>query len=111
MIREIPITITTQYAFDEKAADQFVAVNVKKATDYLYDGWKNGVAASRLELEYDLDSIDTVSDMIGEIELMMRSRHPNCDLALEVVLHNTVDGTEETRKVFLKGIGPDVRCV
>ena len=111
MIREIPITVKCSYMGQEKETDPFVSVSPKKITDHIYDSWKSGALGARIDYMIDTETMPYASDSISEIELMMRSQHPNCNLALEVVCHDELNGTEKTRRIFLQEIGPDTRCV
>ena len=111
MIREIPITVTCSYMQHEKETDPFVSVSPKKITDHIYDSWKAGASGARIDYMIDIETLASASDRISEIELMMRSQHPNCNMALEVICHDDINEKEETRMIFLEEIGPDARCV
>ncbi|MBR4953810.1 MAG: 3-keto-5-aminohexanoate cleavage protein, partial [Oscillospiraceae bacterium] len=108
MAKKTIITVATTGAWPKKENNPNVPMTPEEICEDVYACWKAGAAIAHLHMRDD-DGNGTMSkEKFAETVKLLRERHPDCDVILNLTTSGDLYATDETRQIHLKEIKPEM---
>lgn len=102
------ITVATTGAWPKKENNPNVPMTPQEIADDVYDCWLAGAAVAHLHMRDDAGFGTMSADKFRETVTLLREKHPDCDIVLNLTTSGDLNATDETRQAHLKELRPEM---
>jgi len=102
------ITVATTGAWPKKANNPAVPMTPSEICEDVYDCWQAGAAIAHLHMRDDNGNGTMDKEKFAETVKLLRERHPDCDIILNMTTSGDLNATDETRQIHLKELHPEM---
>lgn len=108
MAKKTIITVATTGAWPKKENNPNVPMTPREIAEDVYACWQAGAAVAHLHMR-DEDGNGTMrADRFRETVTLLREKHPDCDIILNLTTSGDLNATDETRQAHLKELRPEM---
>lgn len=108
MARKTIITVATTGAWPTKENNPNVPMTPSEIADDVYACWQAGAAIAHLHMRDDKGVGTMDVNKFRETVELLRKRHPECNIILNMTTSGAMDATDETRQLHLKELRPEL---
>lgn len=102
------ITVATTGAWPGKKDNPNVPLTPAEIAEDVYTCWKAGAAIAHLHMRDDEGKGTMDATKFRKTVTLLRSKHPDCDIILNLTTSGDLNATDETRQLHLKDIRPEM---
>lgn len=108
MAKKTIITVATTGAWPKKENNPNVPMTPEEICEDVYACWKAGAAIAHLHMRDDEGNGTMNKDKFVETVNLLRERHPDCDIILNLTTSGDIYADDTTRQIHLKEIKPEM---
>ena len=108
MAKKTIITVATTGAWPKKENNPNVPMTPSEIAEDVYDCWLAGAAVAHLLMRDDEGNGTMSKDKFAETVSLLRERHPDCNIVLNMTTSGDLNATDETRMLHLKELRPEM---
>ena len=108
MANKTIITVATTGAWPKKENNPNVPMTPEEICEDVYACWKAGAAIAHLHMRDDEGNGTMNKDKFVETVNLLRERHPDCDIILNLTTSGDIYADDTTRQIHLKEIKPEM---
>ena len=108
MAKKTIITVATTGAWPKKENNPNVPMTPSEIAEDVYDCWLAGAAVAHLHMRDDEGNGTMSKDKFAETVSLLRERHPDCNIVLNMTTSGDLNATDETRMLHLKELRPEM---
>jgi len=102
------ITVATTGAWPKKENNPNVPMTPDEISEDIYSCWKVGAAVAHIHMR-DNDGNGTMDkSLFAETVSLLKERHPDCDVIINMTTSGDLFATDETRQIHLKELRPEM---
>lgn len=102
------ITVATTGAWPKKENNPNVPMTPQEIAEDVYACWLAGAAVAHLHMRDDAGNGTMSADKFRETVSLLRERHPDCDIILNLTTSGDLNATDDTRQAHLKELRPEM---
>lgn len=102
------ITVATTGAFPTKKNNPNVPMTPAEIAEDIYVCWKAGAAIAHLHMRDDEGNGTMDTAKFRETIGLLRKKHPDCDIILNLTTSGDLNATDETRQAHIKELKPEM---
>lgn len=102
------ITVATTGAWPKKENNPNVPMTPAEIAEDVYDCWLAGAAVAHLHMRDDAGDGTMDKERFAETVRLLRERHPDCDIILNLTTSGDLYATDETRQAHLRELRPEM---
>jgi uncharacterized protein (DUF849 family) len=108
MAKKTIITVATTGAFPTKKNNPNVPMTPPEIVDDVYTCWKAGAAIAHLHMRDNAGNGTMDAAKFRETVTLLREKHPDCDIVLNLTTSGDLSATDKTRQAHLKELKPEM---
>ncbi len=108
MAKKTIITVATTGAWPKKENNPNVPMTPSEIAEDVYDCWLAGAAVAHLHMRDDEGNGTMSKDKFAETVGLLREKHPDCNIVLNMTTSGDLNATDETRMLHLKELRPEM---
>lgn len=105
---KVIITAAVTGAWPKKENNPNVPLTPQEIADDVYQCWQAGAAVAHLHMRDDEGNGTMSADKFRETVQTIKTKYPDCDIALNLTTSGDLHATEETRQLHLKELKPEM---
>lgn len=102
------ITVATTGAWPTKENNPNVPMTPSEIAEDVYACWKAGAAVAHLHMRDDQGQGTMDVEKFRQTVQLLRERHPDCDVILNMTTSGDLNATDETRQLHVKELKPEM---
>ena len=108
MAKKTIITAAVTGAWPKKENNPNVPLTPEEIAEDVYDCWLGGAAVAHLHMRDDAGNGTMDKEKFRQTVELLRSRHPDCNVILNLTTSGDLNATDETRQIHLKELRPEM---